>query len=81
LYQGTNTGDLPVATVADSKGNYSIYVAVDKGQNIFTVTTLDSFGQSITGHIAPVTYLATPPVTPASATSPTQAKAPTTTTK
>ena len=71
MYQGTNAGDLPVATVADSTGNYSIFVPVDKGENVFNVTTLDAFGQSITGSIAPVTMQVSPAVTPATATSPT----------
>jgi len=53
----------PVATTADAKGNYSITVPLSEGSNTFKVTTLDAFGQSITGTLAPVSYSKNPPVT------------------
>ena len=59
-YQGTNKGDMPVSTTADSSGNYTVYVPVDTGQNVFQVTTKDAFQQSITGDITPVYYVPKP---------------------
>jgi hypothetical protein len=44
------------STTADSSGNYSIIVPLVTGSNTFTVTTLDGFGQSISGSISPVVY-------------------------
>ncbi len=44
------------STTADSSGNYSIIVPVTTGSNTFTVTTMDGFGQSISGAISPVVY-------------------------
>jgi hypothetical protein len=55
----------PVATTADAQGNYSITVPLGEGSNIFQVTTLDAFGQSISGTLAPVNYSPAPVVTPA----------------
>jgi hypothetical protein len=60
VYQGTNQGDKPVSTVADSTGKYSLMVPVDKGENVFKVTSHDGFQQSISGTITPVTYLVLP---------------------
>jgi hypothetical protein len=59
-YQGTNQGDKPVSTVTDSSGKYSINVPVDKGENVFKVSSHDAFQQNISGTITPVTYLVTP---------------------
>ena len=54
------------SATADSKtGAYSIMVPLVTGSNTFTVTTMDAFGQSITGAITPVVF------SPTSATSPT----------
>ena len=39
-----------------STGAYSITVPLVTGSNTFTVTTMDAFGQSITGAITPVVY-------------------------
>jgi hypothetical protein len=48
-------------TTADANGNYSIMVPLGDGSNTFKVTTSDSFGQSISGDISPVTWSADPP--------------------
>jgi hypothetical protein len=45
-------------TTADSHGNYSITVPLASGSNTFQVTAKDSFGQTITGTLSPVTYIA-----------------------
>jgi hypothetical protein len=44
-------------TTADSAGNYSIVVPLANGVNTFNVTVKDSFGQVITGQLAPVSYI------------------------
>ena len=44
------------SSTADSTGAYSIMVPLVTGSNTFTVTTMDGFGQSITGAITPVVY-------------------------
>jgi hypothetical protein len=43
-------------TTTNSSGAYSIMVPLVTGSNTFTVTTMDGFGQSITGNISPVVY-------------------------
>jgi len=48
-------------TTVGSTGAYSIMVPLINGSNTFTVTTMDGFGQSITGAISPVVY--SPPKT------------------
>ena len=58
-------GGSTTSTTADSTGDYSIIVPLVTGSNTFTVTTMDAFGQSISGAITPVVY------------SPTAANAPT----
>jgi Dockerin type I domain len=59
-------GGASTSTTADAgTGDYSINVPLVTGSNTFTVTTLDAFGQSITGAITPVVY------SPTSATAPT----------
>jgi hypothetical protein len=50
------SGGATTQTTADSKGAYSIMVPLVSGSNTFQVTTLDGFGQSITGAISPVVY-------------------------
>lgn len=47
-------------TTADNLGNYSVIVPLANGVNTFKVTSTDAFGQTISGTIAPVTYLAAP---------------------
>jgi Dockerin type I domain len=50
-------GGSSTSTTADAKtGAYTINVPLVTGSNTFTVTTLDAFGQSITGAITPVVY-------------------------
>ncbi|MGE3818727.1 MAG: dockerin type I domain-containing protein, partial [Isosphaeraceae bacterium] len=53
-----------VTTLTDSQGNYNISVKLADGPNTFKVTTLDGFGQSITGVIAPVTFSTAASVSP-----------------
>lgn len=48
-------------TVSDADGNYVIDVELGDGPNNFQVTTADSFGQTISGQISPVTWMANPP--------------------
>jgi Dockerin type I domain len=43
-------------TTVESNGTYSIMVPLIQGSNTFTVTTMDGFGQSISGSITPVVY-------------------------
>lgn len=55
-------GNSPGATTtSDATGDYSIEVQLGDGPNTFQVTTADSFGQTITGQISPVTWMANPP--------------------
>jgi hypothetical protein len=51
----------PVTTTTDGSGNYTITVPLGVGPNVFQVQSVDSFGQTITGNVNPVTY--TPPTT------------------
>lgn len=46
----------PVATTADASGNYSVILQVVAGTDTFQVSTLDAFGQAISGKLSPVTY-------------------------
>jgi hypothetical protein len=51
---GTST---PVATTtATDTGNYTVTVPLTKGANTFSVMSTDSFGQTISGTISPITY-------------------------
>jgi hypothetical protein len=61
-YAEVNNKVKPVSTTADAKGHYSITVPLAAGPNTFKVTTMDAFGQSISGTLAPVNYSANPPV-------------------
>jgi len=55
-------GNSPGATTtSDAAGNYSINVQLGDGPNTFKVATSDSFGQTISGQISPVTWMANPP--------------------
>ncbi len=50
-------GKVPVAlATADAFGNYSLSITLSPGVNTFRVTSLDSFGQVISGQISPVTF-------------------------
>jgi hypothetical protein len=55
-YTNANDAKDTATTTADANGNYSLMVPLDVGSDTFQVTTHDSFGQSIKGTIAPVTY-------------------------
>lgn len=44
------------STSADSTGKYSITIPLAEGTNTFHVSSADSFGQTIAGTIAPITY-------------------------
>lgn len=52
-----NNKSQSVTSTADAQGHYNLYAPLAAGANTFRVTTLDPFGQSITGSIAPVTYI------------------------
>ena len=63
-------GGASTSTTADAKtGDYSINVPLVTGSNTFTVTTMDAFGQSITGAITPVVFSPTSATAPTSPTS------------
>lgn len=55
---GKSTGG---TTTVGADGKYSIDVPIGDGSNTFKVTTSDSFGQTISGGIAPIVYSANPP--------------------
>jgi hypothetical protein len=65
-YTEVNSLVAPVTTTADAAGNYSLVTPLGSGSNTFRVTTVDAFGQSISGTIAPVTLLTSAPVTASS---------------
>jgi hypothetical protein len=44
------------SATADATGKYSITIPLAEGTNTFHVTSADSFGQTIAGTIAPITY-------------------------
>jgi hypothetical protein len=60
-FQDSPAGSTPVTAAADPTGNYSINLPLAAGVNTFSVTTVDAFGQSITGSLQPVTYSAPAP--------------------
>ena len=73
-----NNNSPGATTTADSSGNFSIMVPLGNGSNTFSVSTTDSFGQTISGQISPVTYTLNPPQvinSPAQLTSTTTAAA------
>ena len=47
----------PASATADAGGNYSLFVTLGNGSNTFNVSSTDAFGQTISGQIAPVTYI------------------------
>ncbi len=55
-YHEINNKTPDVTTTADAQGNYSITVPLGNGLNQFQVTSTDTFGQTISGQIAGVTY-------------------------
>jgi hypothetical protein len=54
-FTNNNNGAQTQAT-ADKTGAYTIMVPLVSGSNTFKVTTMDGFGQSISGAISPVVY-------------------------
>jgi hypothetical protein len=57
-YSEANGAVPSTTTTADSTGNYSIIVPLALGSNVFTVTSTDAFGQTISGTLTPVTRIA-----------------------
>ena len=55
-YVAVGGSSAPVSTTADTTGNYKITVPLLQGKNTFMVTSNDSFGQTISGTIAAITY-------------------------
>jgi Dockerin type I domain/Bacterial Ig-like domain len=49
-----------VSTTTDADGNYDIIVSLGEGMNTLEVTSVDAFGQTISGQISPVTYTPDP---------------------
>ncbi|SIO59673.1 hypothetical protein SAMN05444166_6137 [Singulisphaera sp. GP187] len=45
-----------ISTTADTAGNYTVITPLSLGDNVFEVTSVDAFGQTIKGKIAGVTY-------------------------
>jgi hypothetical protein len=62
------TGEVPVTATADKLGNYTITIPLLTGSNTYNVTTVDAFGQTITGAINSITY--EPGAVPVSSTAP-----------
>lgn len=58
VYTNNTDNNLAQTVTADSKGNYSVDIPLVPGKNNMSLTTHDSFGQSISGAIDPVTYFA-----------------------
>jgi hypothetical protein len=56
-YSEANNAVPSTSTTADASGNYSITVPLALGSNVFTVTSIDSFGQNISGTLTPVTRI------------------------
>jgi hypothetical protein len=59
----TETGSKPttLTTTVGTDTTYNLMVPIGNGVNNFTVTSVDPFGQTITGTISPVTYNTNPP--------------------
>ncbi len=55
-YVNSAAGSVPVTATADKLGAYSILMPLNPGSNVFNVTTMDAFGQSIDGTLTAVTY-------------------------
>jgi hypothetical protein len=52
----SETGILPINTVADKLGNYTVSLPLLTGANSYSVSTADAFNQKITGSINTITY-------------------------
>jgi hypothetical protein len=55
-YAAVGGSSSPISTTVDGTGNYRITVPLVQGANTFMVTSTDSFGQTISGTIAAITY-------------------------
>ena len=55
-YTDTNNTAPITSTTADVNGNYTLHIPIAPGDNTFNVKAVDTFGQSISGLIAPVTF-------------------------
>ena len=55
-YQEINAKSPGASTTADASGNYSVTLNLAEGTSTFKVTSVDAFGQVISGSIQPVTY-------------------------
>ncbi|MBX6311422.1 MAG: hypothetical protein IRY99_00635 [Isosphaeraceae bacterium] len=81
-YSEVNHKAPDVSTTVDEAGHYSLNVALGQGSNTFQVTSVDPFGQTISGTISPVTYmpalvgLPVPTVAPTTTTTSTAASPP-----
>ena len=51
-----NKKEAAISTVVNSTGVYTVNIPLQVGTSTFMVTSVDAFGQSITGSIQPVTY-------------------------
>jgi hypothetical protein len=61
-YSEINHHTPDVSTTVDTTGNYSVIVPLGPGMNTFKVTSVDGFGQTISGQISPVNYTPNPGV-------------------
>ncbi len=55
-FEEVNKKTASAATKADDSGAYTVNLALAEGTNTYKVTSVDAFGQSISGSIQPVTY-------------------------
>ncbi len=55
-YTASGSTTPAASTTADTSGKYSVNLPLVAGSNQFTVSSSDSFGQSINGSIAPIKY-------------------------
>jgi hypothetical protein len=60
-YAETGSAPLTATATADATGAYSLMIPIGAGVNNFLVTSVDGFGQTISGQISPVTYNANAP--------------------
>ena len=72
-YTDTNNTAPITSTTADVNGNYTLHIPIAPGDNTFNVKAVDTFVQSISGLIAPVTFSASAPAAVSSNTLPTPA--------
>ena len=60
-YTEVDSKTTPVSTKADATGNYTLTASLADGTNLYRVNATDSFGQTISGLLSPVTYKTNPP--------------------